>query len=120
MEVNFCNNCDNMTFIYINKENNKLINLCKSCGYKEECSEKGKCIFNLNNNTIDKSELLNHNSYITHDITLPIIEDNKNIQCNNPDCDGENIKVTYIKYDKNDMKYLYICNHCGFKWKNNI
>mgnify|MGYP001196231076 CR=1 FL=1 len=52
---------------------------------------------------IDISEIINENKYITHDITLPVIEGNSNIQCTNPEC--ESIKgdkpssLKYIKYD---------------------
>lgn len=120
MEINFCNNCDNMTYIYSDLESNTLYNLCKSCGNKEICDNKSKCIYKLSKTIIDKSILLNDNPYITHDITLPIIKDNKNIKCNNPDCTSEKINITYIKYDNINMKYLYICNECGFKWTNNL
>ena len=67
-----------------------------------------------------KNELLNHNKFITHDITLPTIDNNSNIKCNNPECSSKDNRITYIKYDNVDMKYLYICNNCGLKWKNNI
>ena len=29
------------------------------------------------------------------------------------------LKIKKIKYDLENMKYIYICNHCGQKWKNN-
>ena len=28
-------------------------------------------------------------------------------------------QVTFVKYDNENMKYLYICNHCYLSWKNN-
>ena len=28
-------------------------------------------------------------------------------------------KVTFLQYDNDDMKYLYICNYCNKSWKNN-
>ena len=28
-------------------------------------------------------------------------------------------RVTFIQYDNDDMKYLYICNYCNNSWKNN-
>ena len=72
---------------------------------------------------IDISEVHNTNKYITHDITLPKIEGNPNIKCVNDECisvkEGKESSITYIKYDLENMKYIYICNHCGQKWKNN-
>ena len=26
-------------------------------------------------------------------------------------------RVTYIKYNKSDMKFIYICTHCNTYWK---
>ena len=58
----------------------------------------------------------------TQDITLPTIIGNPNIQCPNVECESikevKNSSVTYIKYDAENMKYIYICNYCGQKWKN--
>ena len=38
----------------------------------------------------------------------------------NSECEAEESKITYIKYNSEEMRYLYICNHCGHKWKNNL
>ena len=50
------------------------------------------------------------------------IEGNTNIRCPNEECisiqESKQSSVTYIKYDSEDMKYIYICNYCGQKWKN--
>ena len=51
------------------------------------------------------------------------IKNNPNIKCVNPECisitESKECDITYIKYDMENMKYIYICNHCGQKWKNN-
>ena len=50
------------------------------------------------------------NKYVYDDITLPIAE---NMKCINSNCSGglkPNIK--YIQYNKDDMKYIYICMNC--------
>ena len=120
MEINFCNDCDNMMFLYTD-EDDQLYHGCKACGNIEHMlPDSSKCVYNNSQLQIDKSEIINTNEYITHDITLPSITSNKNIKCMNSDCDAEETKITYIKYDNENMKYLYICNHCGHKWKNNL
>ena len=44
MEINFCENCDNLLFLYSNKdENGKLYLACKKCGSSKEYVEN-KCI----------------------------------------------------------------------------
>ena len=69
---------------------------------------------------VDKGEYINSNPYISHDVTLPTITNNSNSKCQNDLCESEDINIKYIKYDEVNMKYIYICNHCGCKWKNNL
>tara|TARA_B100000949_G_C13985992_1_gene327160 strand:+ start:101 stop:436 length:336 start_codon:yes stop_codon:yes gene_type:complete len=111
-----------MTFIYLG-EDKKLIHYCKACDTSEPFTEESPCIYSMDFRKFDTSEIINQNKYITHDITLPKIEGNPNIKCTNDECISikENMEssVTYIKYDAENMKYIYICNHCGQKWKNN-
>ena len=48
--------------------------------------------------------------YIYDDITLPIAE---NMKCINADCPGKSKpNIKYIQYDKDNMKYIYICMNC--------
>jgi DNA-directed RNA polymerase subunit M/transcription elongation factor TFIIS len=121
-EIHFCGECHNMTYLYTNEED-KLIHYCKSCTKSEPFSSENNCIYSIDFKKYDNSESINHNQYITHDITLPKLEGNHNIKCTNEECisltEEKESSVTYIKYDLEEMKYIYICNHCGQKWKNN-
>jgi len=120
MEVSFCKDCDNMLYLYTKPDTSELYYVCKACGSNEQMENTSKFIYNNNKVPLDKSEIINSNPYITHDVTLPKIHKNKNIKCNNELCETEETNITYIKYDHINMRYLYICNHCGSKWKNNI
>ena len=121
-ETHFCKQCQNMTFLYTDEIKN-LIHHCKSCLYSEPYSKKDNCIYSIQFKKYDNSEYINNNPYVTHDITLPKIKNNPNIKCVNPECisitESKECDITYIKYDMENMKYIYICNHCGQKWKNN-
>ena len=118
MEINFCEGCDNIMFIYSDQEQEKLYLGCKKCGTKKDYLNNN-CIYK-NEFKFDFSETINNNKYINHDTTLPIIEDNKNIKCPNEDCSSDKpSNITYIKYDEDKLRYIYICNCCGQKWKNN-
>ena len=122
MEINFCDTCDNLLFLYSNddEEDNKLYMGCKNCGARKDY-EDSKCIYN-NDYKIDLSETINQNQNLVDDITLPTIRNNPNIKCPNEKCksnkDGEVSELLYIKYDSNDMKYMYVCKHCFQKWTN--
>lgn len=117
--MHFCGDCHNLTFIHTT-EDKKLIHLCKTCNKTEEYEGDGS-VFSQNFNPIDRSEILNSNKYINHDITLPFIENNPNIKCPNAECesrkDGHSM-IKYLKHDYANMKYTYICDHCGQKWSN--
>ena len=120
-EIEFCNKCDNLLYLYSNQDNDKLYLGCKFCGEIKDYDSK-QCIYN-NEFNINLAEIFNHNQYITNDITLPSIENNPNIKCLNPECTSikhnKPSNVIYIKYDYDNIKYLYICKYCNQKWTNN-
>ena len=127
--MKFCNVCDNMYYISINSEDeNKLIYYCKNCGNKDSTIEEVVCV--LNTDLKKKKQTFNHliNKYTKLDPTLPRIY---NMQCPNPSCstknnvEGEEKKnmpdekneIIYMRYDDDNMKYLYICTICDTVWK---
>jgi hypothetical protein len=118
-DIHFCSECYNLTFLHTN-EDQQLIYFCKSCEKTEDYKGDG-CIYSQSFVALDKSEIINSNKYINHDITLPFIKDNPNIKCPNTECDsisGGDKVIKYIKHDHDNMKYTYICNTCGQKWHN--
>jgi|TARA_B110000208_G_C11659050_1_gene390917 DNA-directed RNA polymerase subunit M/transcription elongation factor TFIIS len=121
-EIHFCKECQNMTYLYLDEEQN-LIHHCKACQQSEPFTGKDNCIYSVEFREYDNSEYINNNKYITHDVTLPKIENNDNIKCPNDECPTitgtKESSVTYIKYDLENMKYIYTCNHCSQKWKTN-
>ena len=112
----FCKECENMLYIKLNKDTeDKLIYYCRKCNYEEtNFSEDNICVLktNLKKNTIKIDNLINE--YTKMDPTLPHI---KNIPCPNKDCNPQENDVIYMRYDHNNMKYLYICVHCDHIWK---
>ena len=119
--TNFCKECHNMTFIH-ETEDKKLVHACKVCGQIEDFKSETNCIYTASFNKFDISTFLNQNKYISHDMTLPTIKNNTNINCPNEECmtNKEQIDKSfkYIKYDEERMKYLYVCESCGQKWTN--
>ena len=116
-EIQFCDTCNNLLFLYSDEEN-KLFLGCKLCESTKEYNE-AKCVFN-NNFNIDIHEIINHNKFLADDITLPIINDSK-IKCPNKECislKNKKSNINYVKYDYDNIKYLYICKDCNQKWIN--
>lgn len=124
MELNFCDNCNNLMDIYSEEETSKLYLGCKCCSNKQDFGEGNKCIYN-NEAKIELCDIINTNPYLVEDITLPVIKGSQatNIKCPNKDCecntkDTVETEIIYVKYDADKLNYLYICKHCKQKWKN--
>lgn len=118
---NFCDDCDNVMYLYLDKEPEipELYLYCKACQNKKKY--QGNLLYN-NDHNIDLSESINNNKFINYDITLPHIKSD-NIKCPNEQCKSITDKlqsdIIYMKYDNNNMKYIYTCNYCSQKWTNN-
>jgi DNA-directed RNA polymerase subunit M/transcription elongation factor TFIIS len=129
--MKFCSQCDNMYYIGISVEDsNKLNYYCRNCKHKDETtSEEGVCV--LNTQLRAGGQKFNHiiNPYTKLDPTLPRIY---NVKCPNSDCKTNHAieqgasssssnpnEVIYIRYDDDNLKYLYICVECDTTWKTN-
>ena len=113
--MKFCEKCDNMYYIGIDADNqNKLKYYCRNCKHEDETiTEEGICVTNTQ---LKKGEnKFNHlfNEYTKMDPTLPRLY---NMPCPNPECKTEN-GVIYIRYDNDNLKYLYVCVDCDTKWE---
>jgi DNA-directed RNA polymerase subunit M/transcription elongation factor TFIIS len=113
----------------LNEDKDKLSYYCRNCGHEDI-----SLVSNLNNLYVSKTEVkkeMNYknviNKYTKLDPTLPRIY---NIDCPNSDCisnkkpkvDEESKEKTkekeilYIRYDDNNMKFVYLCANCDTVW----
>ena len=120
--LEFCNVCSNM--LYMNIRDSDLISYCKNCGFeKTHDSKESIMISSLDYQEHNKTagyvmDLIDKN--IRYDTTLPHV---MNIVCVNPKCTKDKKKendVIYINYDKQNLKYAYICTYCDHFWKNDL
>ncbi len=119
--MDFCTKCNNMLYIKIeldDNENQQIKNYCKNCNFSKNLpnDESIPIIENSYENKNINYELY-INPYIKYDATLPRVN---NIKCVNKECTKEKDKmneVIYIKYDNENMKYLYYCIYCEHFWK---
>ena len=119
--MKFCSQCDNMYYISIdNNDNDQLIYYCRFCGHKDDhLTEEGVVV--LKTQYKKNEQKFNHmvNRYTKFDPTLPRIY---NMKCPNTDCKTNGTtdapcEVIYLRYDDENMKYLYICATCDTTWK---
>jgi len=134
--MKFCAKCDNMYYISIDNTNNdQLIYYCRFCGHKDEnLTEEGVVV--LKTQYKKNEQKFNHmvNQYTKLDPTLPRIY---NMKCPNDECKtnhsntsaaggggsaseagtNKGCEIIYLRYDDDNMKYLYICATCDTTWK---
>jgi len=116
--MEFCELCDNMLYVKSNEEK-KLVKYCKHCEFEK--IETTNSAIKISKTIYSEDDLLYNqhvNKYLRYDPTLRRIKDPM-INCPNTKCDAPESKrqVIYIKYDSKNMKYLYVCEHCGETWK---
>lgn len=118
--MRFCEKCENMYYISIDKEDtNKLTYYCRNCGHIDDLiATEGLCV--LQTNFKQNEQKYHHmiNPYTKLDPTLPRIY---TMKCPNESCktNKEDIKseVIYIRYDDDQLKYIYMCVECDTTWK---
>ena len=125
--MHFCKNCENMYYIKLQNEegiDNQLAFYCRNCGYVDEIlNQESMCLVSYDKNTNESGISNSINAYTKYDPTLPHVH---NILCINKECisnredNGKQSDVIYIRYNDNDMKYLYMCVYCDKVWKSSL
>ena len=120
--MHFCRVCNNMYYIKLADDEDCSLIYCKKCGDENALlNEDSICVSKTYYNKKGQDVSTMINKYTKHDPTLPRIF---NMKCPNKDCDtnqeGSEVspEIVSLRYDNDNMKYLYICKHCDFTWKN--
>ena len=131
--IRFCVKCENKYYHRMHipsspegsteSEEPVLTYYCRVCGYEDtDTQQSGMCV--LDTQKHKQVDLFSHiyNPYTKHDPTLPhIFMPCPNTGCQTNDTSGKEsgtTDVVYLRYNNKEMKYLYICTVCEFKWKN--
>lgn len=119
----FCNKCDNMLYIRLaSEESDSLVYYCRNCGESDQVIDKDNiCVSRTEIVTQEKAYVNDVNQYTKFDPTLPRTN---TIRCPNQTCisnidNDSNSEVIYLRYNDQNMKYIYICNYCDKTWKTN-
>lgn len=132
--MHFCKNCDNMYYLFLGSTDDENVDKirynCKKCGHIDDSINDDTNKYIITHTNIKKKEQQFHhiiNKYTKLDPTLPRIS---NINCPNASCISnkdlteeldtpvEN-EIIYMRYDDENLKYVYICCNCDTIWKNN-
>ncbi len=139
--MNFCPKCENYLYLEqasakktvtvdgnpVQKEEFWLNRRCRTCGYIEEDKEGGLVNETIVQERASEGYKILLNEFTRQDPTLPHVN---TLPCPNttgdpatgkPICptnkSGEARDVIVIKYDAQNMKFLYICTKCGEQWR---
>lgn len=132
--MKFCLECHNMLYLSLspiktiegeeeNDANNEelmteLVYYCRHCGHRENQNQNETIILN-EKHFQDEDSKLKHiiNPYTKFDPTLPRVK----IPCPNQVCKSNTTstesEVLFIRYNTQNLKYLYLCCHCDTTWK---
>jgi len=120
--MKFCTECDNMYYVRISPtDDNKLSYFCRHCGHVDaDLDNEGVCVLKTEMKKGIQSFQHMVNPYTKLDPTLPRVH---NIACPNGQCDSNKqassvpSEVIYLRYDDDNMKYIYVCTVCDSTWK---
>lgn len=118
--MKFCQMCDNMMYIKVSDDMpQRMSYICKHCNTSEDCvATESICV--LDNNYVDKNASYKQymSKFLKYDMTLPHVT---NITCPNESCRSHDSDVgndvIIVKYDFDNMKYMYHCERCEAFWK---
>jgi DNA-directed RNA polymerase subunit M/transcription elongation factor TFIIS len=131
--MKFCPKCEN--YLYLDTKEKDLLRLCRTCGYAEADTEGGLVMETIVQERSSEGYKILLNEFTRQDPTLPHVT---TLPCPNKtgyeekDANGVVIKrvepcltntgnhprdVIIIKYDNQNLKFIYICNVCGIQWR---
>lgn len=122
--MHFCNICDNKYYIQINEKTDTIHHFCRNCGnIDNNILSNSNTIYEFDTLKSTAFKLSNAiNQYTKFDPTIPRTD---TIKCPNSSCKSHTNhdefpnEILYIKYDEENIKYIYLCFHCNKSWENN-
>lgn len=136
--MDFCSVCDNMYYMKFEHDEfgGQLRHFCKSCGNETDAPPPILPRNNVNRSTAENdfpegvfsppplpSDKLNE--YTKYDPTIPHVKDTEcpNASCDSNRADSDKDKkvrdILYVRYDRENMKYVYLCAICDCTWTYN-
>ena len=118
--MKFCSICNNMVYVKVSDDKPQRISYgCRFCGNTEDCiATESICVIDNNYNDKEARYKQYMTKYLKYDKTLPHY---RNIACPNESCKSQDPSIVKdvisVKYDFDNMKYIYHCVHCEAFWR---
>lgn len=117
-KLQFCPTCRTYLCFEVQESSCKL--QCRTCGYSSDATKGGLVSEVYVKERVSEAHKIILNEFTRQDPTLPHL---KTMKCPNGACSsntgGAERDVIYLKYDTENLKFLYICNveGCGAHWR---
>jgi len=115
--LRFCPTCRG--YLFLKSTDQSLTRNCRICGFTEEDTKGGLILEMMVQERSSEAYKILINEYTRQDPTLAHIRGP--IKCPNGPCasntSGKERDVIPMRYDEKKLKYLYICDVCGYQWR---
>ena len=120
--MHFCEKCQNMFYIKVSDtDGQQIVHYCRNCGNENtNISTDNVSISKIVFKGTEETYHMYLNKYSKMDPTIPRINTmdcpNESCQCNNAQNPIDK-DILYVRYDDQNLKYIYMCCHCDTTWK---
>jgi hypothetical protein len=116
--IRFCTVCDNYLYLQVEGETQTLQRICRNCGFKDTEDQGGLVSeMHIEQRAAEGYTLINE--FTLKDKRLPHLHNT--MKCINAKCPsslpGKESDIVYIKYDTENLRYIYMCYICEATWR---
>ena len=116
--IRFCTVCDNYLYLQVEGETQTLQRICRNCGFKDTEDQGGLVSeMHIEQRAAEGYTLINE--FTLKDKRLPHLHNT--MKCINDKCPsslpGKESDIVYIKYDTENLRYIYMCYICQATWR---
>jgi predicted NAD-dependent protein-ADP-ribosyltransferase YbiA (DUF1768 family) len=116
--IRFCSVCDNYLYLQVEGETQTLQRICRNCGFKDTEDQGGLVSeMHIEQRAAEGYTLINE--FTLKDKRLPHLHNT--MKCINEKCPsslpGKESDIVYIKYDIENLRYIYMCYICQATWR---
>jgi hypothetical protein len=116
--IRFCSVCDNYLYLQVEGESQTLQRICRNCGFKDTEDQGGLVSeMHIEQRAAEGYTLINE--FTLKDKRLPHLHNT--MKCINDKCPsslpGKESDIVYIKYDIENLRYIYMCYICQATWR---
>ena len=116
--IRFCTVCDNYLYLQVEGDTQTLQRICRNCGYKDT-EEQGGLVSEMHIEQRAAEGYTLINEFTLKDKRLPHLHNT--MRCINDKCPtslpGKDSDIVYIKYDTENLRFIYMCYICQTTWR---